>query len=72
MRNCLKLAVCLVCLVVFISRYVPCSADETTESSSGVPAAGSQQLQGFNLNGYDNAGNKTWNVNGSKADIWRT
>jgi LPS export ABC transporter protein LptC len=28
-----------------------------------------QQLQGFNLNGYNNTGQKTWEVNGDKADI---
>jgi len=28
-----------------------------------------QQLQGFNLNGYSNTGQKTWQVNGDKADI---
>ncbi|MBF0488995.1 MAG: LPS export ABC transporter periplasmic protein LptC [Candidatus Omnitrophica bacterium] len=28
-----------------------------------------QQLQGFNLNGYNNTGQKTWQVNGDKADI---
>jgi LPS export ABC transporter protein LptC len=37
-------------------------AEETT--------APQQQLQGFNLNGYDNTtGKKTWQVNGDKADI---
>ena len=28
-----------------------------------------QQLEGFNLNGYNNNGQKTWEVNGDKADI---
>ena len=41
-----------------------CRADETTES-----APASQQLQGFNLNGYNNTGEKAWDVNGTKADI---
>ncbi len=36
-----------------------------SESGSGVQ----QQLQGFNLNGYDDRGKKTWEVNGDKADI---
>jgi len=49
--------------VIFIFTAVS-FADETTE---GAPS--SQQLQGFNLNGYDNSGNKTWDVNGTKADI---
>jgi len=43
---------------------VPVRGDQTTESS---PA--SQQLQGFNLNGYTNTGEKAWDVNGTKADI---
>jgi LPS export ABC transporter protein LptC len=43
-------------------------ADEAIAPSSG-PTSSSQQLQGFNLNGYDNSGNKTWDVNGTKADI---
>ena len=42
-------------------------ADETTESNT--PVGGTQQLQGFNLNGYTNNGEKAWDVNGSKADI---
>lgn len=29
----------------------------------------SQQLQGFNLNGYTNTGKKSWEINGDKADI---
>ncbi len=33
------------------------------------PSSVSQQLQGFNLNGYTNDGKKSWEVNGSKADI---
>ena len=28
-----------------------------------------QQFQGFDLAGYDNGGNKTWDINGDKADI---
>lgn len=38
----------------------------TATSSSGMQ----QQLQGFNLNGYSNTGQKTWEVNGDKADIF--
>ena len=49
--------------------HVLCRADETTETSPSQSAAASQQLQGFNLNGYDNNGDKTWDVNGTKADI---
>jgi LPS export ABC transporter protein LptC len=41
-----------------------CRADESSES-----APASQQLQGFNLNGYNNTGQKAWDVNGAKADI---
>ena len=56
------------CLAIFALCSMVCRADETTEnSSSGSSSA--QQLQGFNLNGYDNNGNKTWDVNGTKADI---
>ena len=39
-------------------------ADEAVESGPS-----SQQLQGFNLNGYNNNGEKAWDVNGTKADI---
>ncbi len=52
------------CLAVFALCTIVCRADETTESSPS-----GQQLQGFNLNGYSNAGEKTWDVNGTKADI---
>jgi len=51
-------------LVVIALSCVICRADQTTEN-----AASSQQLQGFNLNGYNNQGDKTWDVNGTKADI---
>ncbi len=43
---------------------IVCRADESTGSSPS-----SQQLQGFNLNGYSNTGEKAWDVNGTKADI---
>ena len=52
------------CLVVLMLSTIACRADETTESGPS-----SQQLQGFNLNGYNNQGDKTWDVNGTKADI---
>jgi len=51
-------------LFLFILIPFRAHADQTVET-----APASQQLQGFNLNGYDNSGNKTWDVNGSKADI---
>jgi LPS export ABC transporter protein LptC len=45
-------------------------ADETTESNAATESGpSSQQLQGFNLNGYNNNGEKAWDVNGTKADI---
>ena len=52
------------CLSVFALCLIVCRADESTESSPS-----SQQLQGFNLNGYSNTGEKAWDVNGAKADI---
>jgi LPS export ABC transporter protein LptC len=52
----------------FLAAFVLCPvlgrSDQTNESSSL-----SQQLQGFNLNGYSNSGEKAWDVNGTKADI---
>jgi LPS export ABC transporter protein LptC len=52
------------------------AAEQTTNVSTNETAvipsdAGGveQQLQGFNLNGYDNSGKKSWEVNGEKADI---
>ena len=38
-------------------------------SPAPTASAMSQQLQGFNLNGYTDEGKKEWEVNGSKADI---
>ena len=52
------------CLAVFILCSTACRADESTGSTPS-----SQQLQGFNLNGYSNTGEKAWDVNGTKADI---
>ena len=52
------------CLAVFALCSITCRADEATGTS-----ASSQQLQGFNLNGYSNTGEKAWDVNGTKADI---
>ena len=40
-----------------------------TQTNSTSASAVQQQLQGFNLNGYNNTGQKTWQVNGDKADI---
>ena len=57
-------------LTVFVLCSIVCRADETTETNaSAQSAAASQQLQGFNLNGYNNNGEKTWDINGTKADI---
>jgi len=53
------------CLMAFVLCSIVCRADETTESAP----SSSQQLQGFNLNGYSNTGEKAWDVNGTKADI---
>jgi len=55
---------------VFVFCAVIGRADESTDSdtSSGT----GQQLQGFNLNGYSNTGEKTWDINGTKADITDT
>jgi LPS export ABC transporter protein LptC len=58
------------CLAVFMVCSIACRADETTEASSSAGSTtSSQQLQGFNLNGYNNNGEKSWDVNGTKADI---
>lgn len=54
----------LVCLGLFTVFSFTCRADE----AAGTPGS-SQQLQGFNLNGYSNSGQKTWDINGTKADI---
>jgi len=51
-------------LIILIFPSIVCRADESSES-----APASQQLQGFNLNGYNNTGQKAWDVNGAKADI---
>ncbi len=60
----------LFCLGVFALCSIVCRADETTEPSPSTAAGpSSQQLQGFNLNGYNNNGEKAWDVNGTKADI---
>jgi LPS export ABC transporter protein LptC len=52
-------------LVIFLFCSILSYADQTTDGAT----TGSQQLQGFNLNGYNNQGDKTWDVNGTKADI---
>ena len=56
----------LTSVVVLYSMALAKAEDVSTNSvDSGVQ----QQLQGFNLNGYNNTGQKTWEVNGDKADI---
>ena len=56
------------CLSIFVLCSIVCRADETTETNaSAQSAAASQELQGFNLNGYNNNGEKTWDINGTKA-----
>lgn len=47
-------------LSIFVLGLVPAQAED-----AGVQ----QQLEGFNLNGYNDSGRKTWEVNGDKADI---
>ncbi len=65
----MKLKSCLCLVVICFDRSIVCRADETTETATVRSASSSQQLQGFNLNGYDNNGEKSWDVNGTKADI---
>jgi LPS export ABC transporter protein LptC/lipopolysaccharide transport protein LptA len=50
----------LLCMLIFLFLCGSVHAEE-----SGV----TQQLEGFNLNGYSNDGKKSWEVNGAKADI---
>ena len=45
------------------------SGSLTNSDKANNSAAVAQQLQGFNLNGYNDTGQKTWEVNGDKADI---
>ncbi len=54
---CVIMAFCLISSTVW--------AAEENASATGV----TQQLEGFNLNGYTNDGKKSWEVNGAKADI---
>lgn len=51
----------------FILLITPVFADETVES--GASGSSGQQLQGFNLNGYNTNGEKAWDINGTNADI---
>jgi LPS export ABC transporter protein LptC len=58
------------CALFCVSCFSICRADEAAGSNSAVDSGpSSQQLQGFNLNGYNNNGEKAWDVNGTKADI---
>ncbi len=57
----IKLYVLMLVPLVFSPAVL--AADES--SASGV----TQQLEGFNLNGYTDDGKKSWEVNGAKADI---
>jgi len=52
-------------LPVVLAEDVTTNTTSNSTNNSGVQ----QQLQGFNLNGYNNTGQKTWEVNGDKADI---
>jgi LPS export ABC transporter protein LptC/lipopolysaccharide transport protein LptA len=61
----MNIRICLLLVIVTLGTGVV-RADEAAESTS---TGGSQQLQGFNLNGYNNTGEKTWDINGAKADI---
>ncbi len=49
------------CLAILGCWSIAARADDSVPSQ--------QQLQGFNLNGYSSTGEKTWDVNGTKADI---
>jgi LPS export ABC transporter protein LptC len=56
-----KIFLCLSAIVLC------CAVSRADEAAGSGPA--SQQLQGFNLNGYNNTGEKSWDINGTKADI---
>jgi LPS export ABC transporter protein LptC len=49
---------CLVC--------APAFAEDAPVQNQDAPT---QQLEGFNLNGYTTGGKKSWEINGDKADI---
>ncbi|MDE2027209.1 MAG: LPS export ABC transporter periplasmic protein LptC [Candidatus Omnitrophica bacterium] len=55
-------------LLIFSLMLVLCCAGVQADEEDS-PSSPTQQLQGFNLDGYNNQGQKTWDVNGDKADI---
>src|SRR5438105_652940 len=64
----------LIPIFVLVICFVALAKAEDATTNATANSADShdvqQQLQGFNLNGYDNnTGQKTWEVNGDKADI---
>jgi LPS export ABC transporter protein LptC len=57
---------------IFLTFFCILLSFSSVRSQEGeLPASDStdQQLQGFNLNGYTSNGEKSWEVNGEKADI---
>jgi LPS export ABC transporter protein LptC len=55
-------------ILLFLGLFSICSLACRADEATGSPST-SQQLQGFNLNGYNNTGEKSWDINGTKADI---
>lgn len=56
-------------MVSTLAKAESVSTNTVTTNSIGIGDGVQQQLQGFNLNGYSNNGQKAWEVNGDKADI---
>ena len=68
----MNLRILLLIVILFVGVATFALAEEVTSNTTTNAAGDSgvqQQLQGFNLNGYNNTGQKTWQVNGDKADI---
>ena len=68
----MKVKIFSLTVLFFLVMVVVTNAQEKTNNSIDINAvneAMQQQLQGFNLNGYTNNGEKSWEVNGDKADI---
>ncbi len=66
----LSLSVIAILGFVLSARAQEVSTNTTTNTITNSAGNGvQQQLEGFNLNGYDDTGKKTWEVNGDKADI---
>ena len=56
-------------MIVFLLVLSPALAEDVSSTEKAARDVPAQQLEGFNLSGYSEGGQKSWDIKGDKADV---